>query len=180
VLVPTATIARAAGAQVSHYKVVEAVAAAREPSRIPTKYKYELLMLRRYAGRLNDTAGIVALSAGAVGVLSVHSPTIGGTRRVGLIRENAPVGCRCRGIPGSTPAAVGAGDPPVRGTLRILDCDGTSPGTRFARLNQCGHEDRDDNTVWMNRFICRIERFSRRKGYNLWEAKRICARQQCQ
>jgi hypothetical protein len=45
----------------------------------------ELLIFRHCAGRLNDIAGIVARSPRAVGVLSIHIPSVGGTLGGGAI-----------------------------------------------------------------------------------------------
>ncbi len=91
-------------------------------------------------------------SAGAVSVLSVHCPTVAGTRRGGVIREGAPIGGRRCGMSRNSPTAVGARNPPVRGALRILDSDGSPPGTSFARLDHRGQEARNDNTK-LNRSV---------------------------
>jgi hypothetical protein len=113
----------------------------------------ELLILRRYAGRQGDIAGIVARSPRAVSVLSIHIPTVSGTLGGGAVGEGAPIGDRCRGISSGGATAVSARNPPVRGALRILDGDGSPPGTCLARLDQRGQKDRDDNTILISRSV---------------------------
>jgi hypothetical protein len=112
-----------------------------------------LLILRRYAGRQDDIAGIVARSPGTVGVLSIHIPTVGGALGGGAVGEGAPIGDRCRGVSSGSATAVGARNPPVRGALGILDGDGSPPGTCFAGLDQCGQKERDNNTILINRSV---------------------------